>query len=290
MKVTQVLVITRGTPLETPGLARRHPGLARLLAEDDPLVARMKVSLRETQEARHRVLHVLRSHGLSVTYSRRVREPIDPRHDLAVTVGGDGTVLDAARLVRETPILGVNSSPSTSYGHFTCCTATDFEEVLAEVLEDRRRPRALTRIALRIDGVLHPRPALNDVLLADRVPAATSRYLLEVDGQQEIQKSSGIWVSTAAGSTGALQSAGGTPMDLGDRRLQYRVREPCCPPGFPLGLAGGILEGPLVMVSRMLHGAAFLDGRRTAVPLRYGTRVEVRNDAPPLWIFLRGGD
>lgn len=287
MRLGRVLVITRSTPLETPALDRRHPGLARLLAEDAPLVARMKVSLQETQEARHQVLQAIRRQGLAVTYSRRVRDPVDLHHDLVVTVGGDGTVLDAARLVRETPVLGVNSSPSTSYGHFTCCTARDFDQVLEEVREGRRRPQALTRIALRIDGTLHPRPALNDVLLADRVPAATSRYLLEVDGEQEPQKSSGIWVSTAAGSTGALRSAGGMPMDLRDRRLQYRVREPCCPPGCQLRLAGGILEGPLVMVSRMLHGAAFLDGRRTAVPLRFGTRVEVRNDAPPLWIFLR---
>lgn len=287
MRLGRVLVITRSTPLETPALDRRHPGLARLLAEDAPLVARMKVSLQETQEARHQVLQAIRRQGLAVTYSRRVRDPVDPHHDLVVTVGGDGTVLDAARLVRETPVLGVNSSPSTSYGHFTCCTARDFDQVLEEVREGRRRPQALTRIALRIDGALHPRPALNDVLLADRVPAATSRYLLEVDGKQEPQKSSGIWVSTAAGSTGALRSAGGMPMDLRDRRLQYRVREPFCPPGCQLRMAGGILEGPLVMVSRMLHGAAFLDGRRTAVPLRFGTRVEIRNDAPPLWIFLR---
>lgn len=290
MRPARVLVITRSTPLETPALGRRHPGLARLLAEDAPMVARMKVSLRETQETRHQVLQVLRHHGLAVTYSRRIRDPVDTQYDLVVTVGGDGTVLDAARLVRDTPVLGVNSSPSTSYGHFTCCTAGDFDRVLGEVLEGRRRPRALTRIALRIDGNLHPRPALNDVLLADRVPAATSRYLLEVDGEQEAQKSSGIWVSTAAGSTGALRSAGGSPMDLADRRLQFRVREPCCPPGCALRLAGGILEGSLVVVSRMLHGAAFLDGRRTAVPLRFGTRVEVRNDAPPLWIFLRNGD
>lgn len=289
MKPARVLVITRSTPLETPALGRRHPHLARLLAEDAPLVARMKLSLQETQETRHQVLHALRLHGLSVTYSRRVRDPVDLQYDLVVTVGGDGTVLDAARLVRDTPVLGVNSSPSTSYGHFTCCTAGDFPRVLEEVLAGRRAPRPLTRIALRINGALHPRPALNDVLLADRVPAATSRYLLEVQGDQETQKSSGIWVSTAAGSTGAIRSAGGSPMNLGDRRLQFRVREPCCPPGCSLRWTEGILEGPLVMVSRMLHGAAFLDGRRTAVPLRFGDRVEVRNDAPPLWIFLGDG-
>lgn len=286
MSIRRVLVITRSTPLEAPALAHRHPAIARLLATDDPLVARMRLSLQETQETRQQVLHSLREHGMQVTYSRRVREPVDAAQDLVVTVGGDGTVLDAARLVRTTPVLGVNSSPSTSYGHFTCCTAETFPRLLTQVLEDRMAPRTLTRIALRIDGTLHPRPALNDVLLADRVPAATSRYLLEVAGESEVQKSSGIWISTAAGSTGAIRSAGGIPMELSDSRLQYRVREPCCPPGCTLRLLGGILDGPLVAISRMLHGAVFLDGRRTAVPLRFGSRIEVSNEAPPLRIFL----
>jgi NAD+ kinase len=36
--------------------------------------------------------------------------------------------------------------------------------------------------------------------------------------------SSGIWISTATGSTAVMAAAGGVPMDLSSSKLQYMVR------------------------------------------------------------------
>lgn len=38
--------------------------------------------------------------------------------------------------------------------------------------------------------------------------------------------SSGIWISTATGSTAAMAAAGGVPMDLNSSKLQYMVSQP----------------------------------------------------------------
>jgi len=41
-----------------------------------------------------------------------------------------------------------------------------------------------------------PELVLNEVLIAHSNPAATSRYIIEVDDMKEEQRSSGLWIST----------------------------------------------------------------------------------------------
>lgn len=254
------------------------------------LLDKVRASHEENVRSRERVRGVLRKAGVVVVEPRRLRRIPDGRYDLVVVVGGDGTVLDVARHVGVTPVLAVNSSPSTSVGHFCRTTSEAFEGVLAAVLGGAEAPIPLTRIRIVVDDVPHPDPALNDVLVAHRVPAATSRYILHVGSASEEQKSSGVWVSTAAGSSGAIRSAGGEWMDLSDARLQYLVREPfsqSTPRARPYALIRGFVgrEG-IAFTSRMVAGGLYLDGRRVAVPLRFGSRAILTPDAPPLRMFL----
>lgn len=281
------LLHTHRAPHRTP-LQRRDPP-----DSGDALAAKIRASHEETAQSRERVREVLRRAGCEVTEPRRLRRIPDRRHDLVVVVGGDGTVLDVARHVGDTPVLAVNSSPSTSVGHFCRTQADGFEGVLAEVLRGAEEPVSLTRIRVVVGSVPHPDPALNDVLVAHRVPAATSRYILHVGEKSEEQKSSGVWVSTAVGSSGAIRSAGGDLMDPRDDRLQYLVREPfsqSTPGAEPYALIRGFVgrEG-LAFTSRMMAGGLYLDGRRVAVPLRYGSRAVLTSDATPLRLFLPPG-
>lgn len=279
----------------------RHPGhgvsgASQPLAHvdpQDPLLVKVRASHEETARSRDLVASVLRDAGTEVMQPRRLRRIPDGRYDLVVVVGGDGTVLDVARHVGETPMLAVNSSPSTSVGHFCRTSADGFDAVLAAVLEGREEPVSLARIRVVVEGTVHPDPALNDVLVAHRVPAATSRYILHVGPISEEQKSSGVWVSTAAGSSGAIRSAGGERMDLRDERLQYLVREPfsqSTPGAEPYALVRGFVgRDGLAFTSRMMAGGLYLDGRRVAVPLRYGSRAVLTPDGTPLRLFLPSG-
>src|SRR5438093_12008975 len=61
----------------------------------------------------------------------------NPRYDLVVTVGGDGTFFAASHYVRATPIFAINSDPENSLGLFTASDHTDFREPLALALSGR---------------------------------------------------------------------------------------------------------------------------------------------------------
>jgi NAD+ kinase len=209
------------------------------------------------------------------------------RADLVIPIGGDGTLLGASHYVATGALLGVNSAPGDSIGHFCCTRRALFAATLDAVLEGRRRPVELARLALRLDGRLLREPALNDVLVAHPVPAATTRYRLTVGGRTEEHRSSGIWISTAAGSTAGIRSAGGRVMPRGSRRLQYLVRELLREPGRRYRLPRGFVApaARLTVSSKMPEGLLWIDGARTIYPFPFGARLDVDTSAPPLRIF-----
>ena len=199
--------------------------------------------------------------------------PLD--FDLIVVVGGDGTVLETSHSVTNRPLLGVNSDPSSSVGFLCTGKASDTHQLADAYLDGRLRQRPLTRMSVAINQKLVGTPVLNDVLFAHSCPAATSRYLIGFDGAQESQKSSGLWISTAAGSTAAIRSAGGLSMDLKDQRIQFRVREPYMHPGSTYkSIAGWIQPGEqLEIISKMETAGIYLDGPHTHFPVTRGDRL-----------------
>jgi NAD+ kinase len=208
--------------------------------------------------------------------------------DLVVPVGGDGTVLAAARATRGATVLAVNSAPGDSVGHFCAADAMGFPVLLDAVLAGRRRPKRLARLEVALPGRVLPERALNDVLVAHACPAATTRYALHLGTRSELHRSSGIWIATAAGSTAGLGSAGGRAMSLRSRALQYRVRELYREPGRRYELTHGFVAPgrSLEVVSRMPEGRLYLDGWRTEHAFPFGTRAVFRTAAEDLRIVL----
>lgn len=204
--------------------------------------------------------------------------------DLVVTVGGDGTLLFASHFVRDAPVLGVNSSPSTSLGVLCGASVRDFGRKLAAALDGRLRGAALARLSIAVEGGRGGAPALNDCLVTADNPAVTFRYEIEAGGKREMQRSSGLWVSTATGSTGGIRSAGGRILPLRSRRLQFLVREPCPDPRAPFRLMRGILPpGAKLSVTSLVPSAhVYVDGPRRSLKLGYGEAVRIGTDAPPL--------
>ena len=84
---------------------------------------------------------------------RRVRGMKAPlKYDLIITVGGDGTFLDASHLVNKQLMLGVNSTPASSVGHFTSTDATFFAEKLTHLMDDRLKVHQIQRLQAGGDG------------------------------------------------------------------------------------------------------------------------------------------
>ncbi len=244
---------------------------------------------KETHEYHFRSLsHVertLKSRNLSYTKVRR-GDPVDyRRYYFVITVGGDGTFLEAARGIKNSLILGVNSDPAWSVGNFCAARAQNFEKVLDDVLTGGPTIRYYQRIMLTFPkGFTKAVHVLNDILICHSNPAAISRYYLTIGKVREEQRSSGIWISTAVGSSGAIHSAGGRLLQPQSKKIQYRPRELYLWKNAHYTLKGGVvtLNKPLVVTSFMREGVVFVDGSHHKIPFPFGCSIKITQSPYPL--------
>jgi NAD+ kinase len=233
-------------------LQRDFPGRAERLQQDDPAtLAQLKDAALRQREANLRVAAVMSRFDWAVTITTRddFETPASDT-DLVLAVGGDGTVLDVSHSLSGIPLLGVNSDPSRSTGYFSGTTVDDLEATL---------------------------PCMNDLLVANTNPAMMSRYAVTAGPRTEVHASSGIWISTAAGSTAGIRSAGGTVLPLGGDLVQYLVREPYPLNGARYELVRGVrhIHEGLAVRSLMEGGAVYVDGPYLKIDLPIGTLLEV---------------
>ncbi|HKF78981.1 MAG TPA: NAD(+)/NADH kinase [Candidatus Dormibacteraeota bacterium] len=151
--------------------------------------------------------------GVRVWEATRESRPTLPRGTrLVVTLGGDGTLLSAARLAAtsDVPVLGVNLG---RLGFLTELEVDGLVEGLRRFLagEHRFDERTLVQVALeRGRRRLRQAVGLNEVVLQREAAAGLARLRLLVDGQEIGQiDADGVIVATATGSTAYALAAGG---------------------------------------------------------------------------------
>lgn len=278
----RVLVVYKRTALQR--YDENDPRIKRLLEERDASVA----SLRSAHEAHldtiERARQTFKKNAIRATF-RHKHQRSDEGWDLVVTLGGDGTLLWASHTVGPaTPMVAINSAPTTSVGYFCAGTRDDVEDALQAALDGALRPTKLTRMQVHIDGERAHSRILNDVLFCHKSPAATTRYLIrlcsQADGDcgvEEAHTSSGIWVGPAAGSTAAQRSAGGKILPIGSQKLQWVVRELYRPRGEPFSLVKGLVAPgeELVLKNKMREGRIYFDGDAKVMPLDIGSEIRL---------------
>lgn len=149
--------------------------------------------------------------------------------DLILVLGGDGTMLTAARLVEErgVPILGVNMGglgflTETSLDHLYPTLERIFRKEF--VIEERLMLRA--RIDRHGDKVAQA-TVLNDVVVSKGTLARMIEMHLAINGQFVTSlRGDGMIVSTPTGSTAYSLSAGGPIIDPS---VQSLMLTPICP-------------------------------------------------------------
>ncbi len=154
----------------------------------------------------------------SANYLNRENEAIDrgemPEHhpDLVITLGGDGTLLSAARAFAYTdvPLLGVNLG---SLGFLTEVPLGELYLTLEAWLAGKgvMDRRSLMHIVLvREDRIFRQWQALNDVVLAKGAIARIGEYAIELDGQFVARfRVDGVIIATPTGSTAYTLAANG---------------------------------------------------------------------------------
>ncbi|HEX3471654.1 MAG TPA: NAD(+)/NADH kinase [Silvibacterium sp.] len=183
----------------------------------------------------------MKAHGLnpildpvSGNYAQQVR--IVPRHempaakpDLVMVLGGDGTLLSAARVFAKTgtPILSVNLG---SLGFLTEVRLTDLYSTLEGWCNDcfTTDSRSMLHSELWRDGDLFSEhEALNDVVVAKGAIARMGDFRITLDGQLAAAfRADGVIISTPTGSTAYSLAANG-PILVPD--VDALVVSPVCP-------------------------------------------------------------
>ncbi len=140
---------------------------------------------------------------------------LDAPLDLVIVVGGDGSMLSAARSLvnHNVPLLGVNRG---RLGFLTDIHPQEMEEQVRRVLSGEfiLSSRFLLEVSIRRAGaVIGSGSALNDVVLHPGKSVRMMEFELYIDDQFVYsQRSDGLIVSTPTGSTAYALSGGGPIM------------------------------------------------------------------------------
>ncbi len=214
--------------------------------------------------------------------------------ELIVTVGQDGLVANIARYVQELAIVAVNPDPTRFDGHLLPYTTGDVREGVAGALSGRCNERRVTLAEARLqDG--QKLTAFNDLFIG-AASHVSARYRLSARGAEEDQSSSGVLISTGAGSTGWMSSvfhmvAGisatfgqgaceSVQMKWDDPRLFWVAREPFVSNHSGATLVCGFIDPgeEIVLESSMSSdGVIFGDGmEQDFLSFNAGSRVTIQ--------------
>ncbi|MEQ8560239.1 MAG: hypothetical protein RID18_01940 [Cytophagales bacterium] len=124
--------------------------------------------------------------------------------DLIVVIGQDGLVANTAKYVNELPMIAVNPDPDQYDGVLLPFDSDSLERPIMDVVNGVLKTKNITMAEARMsDG--QRLLAFNDFYIG-AATHVSSRYELTFNGKTENQSSSGLIVSTGAGSTGWLSS------------------------------------------------------------------------------------
>jgi len=207
----------------------------------------------------------------------------DTAADLALVIGGDGTLLRAAEVTRadHVPLLGINLG---HVGFLAEAEREDAEHVARQVATGDYlvEPRAVVDVVVKVDGQVVERGwALNEATVEKAGRERMVEMVVEVDGRPLSRwGADGVVCATPTGSTAYAFSAGG-PVVWPDVDALLVV---------PIS-AHALFARPLVVAPASVVAVEVLastapavlccDGRRI-VDLAPGSRVEIRRGADPV--------
>ncbi len=196
---------------------------------------------------------------------------------VVVVVGQDGLVANTAKYVGDLPIVGVNPDSVRNDGVLLPFRPDQARIAVGRVLDGKHRLKSITLAEVTLNDSQRLL-AFNDVFIGAS-SHVSARYTLEVDRHMESQSSSGILISTGAGSTGWMSSIfnmaqgiaqllhgaadGRVQLPWDDRRLIWVVREPFRSRHSEASLVAGIInDGDELIVESLMPtgGVVFSDG------------------------------
>lgn len=199
------------------------------------------------------------------------------KEDLVFTLGQDGLVANTAKYVVNQPIIAVNPEPARFDGILLPFAPGDVRSATGRVMEAKAVIREVTLAEVTLNDSQRLL-AFNDLFIGAR-SHVSALYRIACGEKRETQSSSGVLVSTGAGSTGWISSVfnmtsgvaqfcGGKPsapvrLRWEDRNLLYVVREPFVSRHSQASMVAGMLtEGQQLTIESLMPsgGVIFSDG------------------------------
>ena len=204
--------------------------------------------------------------------------------ELAVVLGGDGTILKAAELVRasQTPLLGIN------LGHVGFLAESEKNEISSTMARVVAKDYLVTErmtldVAVKLDGKeVYRTWALNEATVEKSARERMLEVVVEVDGRPLSSFGcDGIVVSTPTGSTAYAFSGGGPVVWPSVDALLMVPLSAHALFARPLVISPNSLVAVEVLQRSAGAGVLWCDGRRST-ELPVGARVEVRKSDKPV--------
>jgi NAD+ kinase len=254
---------------------------------DAPLRA---LALILTQAGRSVLIESETSHNTGLTeYPIATVDEIGQRADLAVVMGGDGTMLGAARRLAPfgVPLVGINHG---RLGFITDIPLQDSQNALGRVLDGnfKEEDRMLLEGSIwRGDKMMFSASALNDVVLNRAGRGGMIEVRVELDGTfMYTQRADGLIIATPTGSTAYALSANGPLLHPGVTAMVLVPVAPQTLSNRPIVIPdSGQLSMTIMGMGRVESGASCHFDMQTWSDLQPGDRIEVRR-APHTIRFL----
>ena len=189
------------------------------------------------QRITERIVNYLTEIGLEYIIAEKdeqghiLKDLVPKDMDCALVLGGDGTLIRAARDLEQfdLPLLGVNLG---TLGYLTEVEVHEIESAIQSLIHDRYFVENRMMLSGRVNQQ-EAHSALNDIVIAREGYMRTVHFCIYVNGVLlNRYHADGVIVSTPTGSTGYNLSAGGP---IVEPSAQMMVITPICPHGLNNG-------------------------------------------------------
>jgi len=222
---------------------------------------------------------VIYENETAIALRRKESPSTGARPDMAVVVGGDGTILRTVqKMQKQVPIVGINWG---EVGFLADLEPEEAEDVLTTISDGflvEQRMRLSFFVGERYIG-----DALNEVLVVTSRPAKMLRFGVIIDGiLSERFRSDGLLVSTPTGSTAYAMSAGGPIIDP---RIEGSLLVPLAP--YMLSSRPHFISSDRTLEIRLESAkpaSLVIDGQKSMDLGCEATIIVKKSDSPALFV------
>ena len=249
-----------------------------------------------------RIMHELDRSGVKYDahYRADLSADLIKEHDQVLTIGGDGTLLEAAGYIRDdTPIIGMNSGvywdeelgkPVGSEGYYSTLDPFNFDKKFQLFLAREIKPIKLNRLIFEYEAEKIEHLIVNDVSIGPEDPHRTVRYVIRTQGFEEAQFSSGLIIATPQESW-AMSYPGASVLSIDEKvfqavtRANYNSRY-----DLDKGVQktdGLVIRNPhcIEVESKSRTATVAIDGNHKQFPFSFGTKIKVYVSDYPISII-----